>query len=309
MVLELLKKNYRVIILDNLSTGHKKLINKHAKFYHGDIRDKYLVNKILVQNKINAVIDFAACSIVSESMIKPIKYFQNNISATINFLELLCKHDINKIIFSSSAAVYGEPNNIPVTEQELVKPINPYGESKATIEKILYWLSKTYKIKYIILRYFNVAGADASATIGEDHNPETHLIPIVLKSILQKKIINLYGNNYPTCDGTCIRDYIHVTDLVRAHILALEYLSQEKSHNKIYNLGNQTGFSVLEIIKTAELITQQKINYKISQRREGDPAILIASHNKIKQELNWQPEFINLKQIISSAWNWHSTQN
>ncbi len=304
MVLELIKKNYNVVVLDNLSNGHMEAVNKKAKFYLGDIRDENLLTKIIADEKVEAVIHFAAYSLVGESMTNPAKYYDNNVLATFSLLDTMRKNNLNKIIFSSTAAVYGEPESIPICEDNAINPINPYGETKRTIEKMLYWFDKAYGIKYTVLRYFNVAGADESATIGEMHNPETHLIPVILKSILENKTIKVFGNDYPTKDGTCIRDYIHVTDLANAHILALENLTKTMS-SQIYNLGNNTGFSVMEILNAAQLVTGKKINYEIAPRRIGDPAILIASSEKAKKELGWQPKFYQPEKIISSAWNWH----
>lgn len=304
MVLELVKKNYNVVVIDNLSNGHKQSVSKHAKFYEGDIRDNLLLDKIIRTEKIESVIHFAAFSLVGESMIDPAKYYDNNVLATFSLLNSMCRNGINKIIFSSTAAVYGEPDSIPITEQNSVCPINPYGETKIAIEKMLHWFDNAYGIKSVALRYFNVAGADESGLIGEMHNPETHLIPIILKSIHDSKKIKVFGNDYPTKDGTCIRDYIHVTDLAIAHILALETLSKTME-SKIYNLGNNKGFSIMEIIKTVELVTGKKINYEIAPRRIGDPAVLISSSEKIKNELHWQPEFFTPEKIIATAWNWH----
>ncbi len=302
VVLELIKKNYDVIVIDNLSNGHKEFLQKDARFYEGDIRDEKLVEKIIHDEKIDSVIHFAAFSLVGESMINPTKYYDNNVLATFSLLNSLRKNNVKKIIFSSTAAVYGEPQSIPITEDNPVNPINPYGETKIVIEKMLHWFDKAYGIKYVALRYFNVAGADETGQIGEAHNPETHLIPIILKAVRDNKTIKIFGNDYPTPDGTCIRDYIHVTDLAAAHILALEKLSDQ---SKIYNLGNNKGLSVMEIVKTAEIVTGKKINYEIAPRRVGDPAILIASSEKIKNELGWQPKFCTPEKIISSAWNWH----
>lgn len=304
MVLELIKKNYNVVVLDNLSNGHMEAVNKNAKFYLGDIRDENLLTKIIANEKVEAVIHFAAYSLVGESMTNPAKYYDNNVLATFSLLDTMRKNNVHKIIFSSTAAVYGEPDSIPIREDNAINPINPYGETKRTIEKMLYWFDKAYGLKYTVLRYFNVAGADESATIGEMHNPETHLIPVILKSILENKTIKVFGNDYPTEDGTCIRDYIHVTDLANAHILALENLKKTMT-SQIYNLGNNTGFSVMEILNTAQKVTGKKINYEIAPRRIGDPAILIASSEKAKKELGWQPKFYQPEQIISSAWNWH----
>ena len=304
MVLELIKKNYDVVVVDNLSNGHRELVDKNAKFYTCDIRDDSLMDNIIQKENVEAVIHFAAFSIVSESMIDPAKYYDNNILATLSLLNTMRRNKINKIVFSSTAAVYGEPESIPIHEDNSLRPINPYGETKLTIEKMLYWFDNAYNIKYSILRYFNVAGADENIKTGEMHNPETHLIPIILKSILENKKIKIFGDDYPTQDGTCIRDYIHVTDLAIAHILALEKLNKTNK-SEIYNLGNGNGFSVMQIIKTAEKVTGKKINYEIAPRRIGDPAILIASSEKAKKNLNWQPKFYEPEKIISTAWNWH----
>ncbi|NFB56526.1 UDP-glucose 4-epimerase GalE [Clostridium botulinum] len=304
MVAYLIEKGYDVIILDNLSTGHKKAI-LGGKLYIGDLKDKEFLNKVFDENNIESVIDFAAFSLVGESVSNPIKYFENNIVSAINLLDTMKTHNVKYIVSSSTAATYGEPKKIPILEDDSTIPTNPYGESKLAVEKILKWCDKAYGIKYTSLRYFNAAGAHINGKIGENHNPETHLIPIILDVALGKreKII-IFGEDYPTKDGTCIRDYIHVSDLASAHLLALERL-KNGGDSDIYNLGNGKGFSVKEIIQTAKKVTGKEIKLEIGERRSGDPAILIASSKKAKEELNWDPKFSDISTIIKTAWNWH----
>jgi UDP-glucose 4-epimerase len=306
IVCELIRKHYDVVVIDNLSTGYRKLVHSKAKFYFGNISSTNILKRIFTENHIEAVIDLAASSVVSESIKNPIKYYSNNCSASLNLFKTMFEHNINKIVFSSSAAVYGTPSHLPITEESSLKPINAYGETKLVIENMLNWFHKAYHLRYVILRYFNVAGADKIEKIGEMHNPETHLIPIVLQSVLNKTIVKVYGDDHPTHDGTCIRDYIHVNDLATAHILALEALLYDKNTQaKIYNLGNSIGFSVLDIINMIETVTHIKVNYEIADKRSYDPAILIADSNKIRNELGWRPVLCDLKTIINSAWNWH----
>ncbi|HCL4438283.1 TPA: UDP-glucose 4-epimerase GalE [Clostridium botulinum] len=304
MVAYLIEKGYDVIILDNLSTGHKKAI-LGGKLYIGDLKDKEFLNKVFDENNIESVIDFAAFSLVGESVSNPIKYFENNIVSAINLLDTMKTHNVKYIVSSSTAATYGEPKKIPILEDDSTIPTNPYGESKLAVEKILKWCDKAYGIKYTSLRYFNAAGAHINGKIGENDNPETHLIPIILDVALGKreKII-IFGEDYPTKDGTCIRDYIHVSDLASAHLLALERL-KNGGDSDIYNLGNGKGFSVKEIIQTAKKVTGKEIKLEIGERRSGDPAILIASSKKAKEELNWDPKFSDISTIIKTAWNWH----
>ncbi|ENK1242696.1 UDP-glucose 4-epimerase GalE [Clostridium botulinum] len=304
MVAYLIEKGHDVIILDNLSTGHKKAI-LGGKLYIGDLKDKEFLNKVFDENNIESVIDFAAFSLVGESVSNPLKYFENNIVSTIHLLHVMKTHNVKYIVFSSTAATYGEPGKIPILENDGTIPTNPYGESKLAVEKILKWCDKAYGIKYTSLRYFNAAGAHINSKIGENHNPETHLIPIILDVALGKreKII-IFGEDYPTKDGTCIRDYIHVSDLASAHLLALERL-KNGGDSSIYNLGNEKGFSVKEIIEATKKITGKEIKSEIGKRRSGDPAILIASSKKAKEELNWEPKFSDINTIIKTAWNWH----
>ena len=304
MVAALLDKGEEVIVLDNFQKGHRNAI-LGGKVYEGDIRDKELLNKIFSENAIDAVIDFAADSLVGESVYEPLKYFNNNIGGTISLLEAMKEHGVNNIVFSSTAATYGEPKNIPIKEEDETIPTNPYGESKLAVERILKWCDKAYGIKYTVLRYFNAAGAHINGKIGEDHRPETHLIPIILEVALGKReAITVFGDDYPTKDGTCIRDYIHVMDLVNAHSLALERL-RIGGKSKTYNLGNGKGFSVKEVIEAARKVTGKEIKVIMAERRAGDPAELVASANKVMDELNWMPEYNSLETIIKTAWDWH----
>lgn len=304
MVAELLENGQDVVILDNLEKGHKDAL-LGGKLYIGDLRDKEILNKIFTENDIEAVIDFAAYSLVGESMTEPLKYFNNNVYGTISLLEAMKEHNVKYIVFSSTAATYGEPECVPILEDSKTIPTNAYGESKLLVEKILNWCDKAYGIKYTTLRYFNAAGAHINGKIGEDHSPETHLIPLILNVALGKRDeILIFGDNYDTKDGSCIRDYIHVSDLASAHSLALKRL-MNGGESRIYNLGNGTGFSVKEMIDIARKVTGHEIPAKVAPRRAGDPAILIASSEKAMKELNWKPKFNSVETIIETAWNWH----
>lgn len=304
MVAELLENGQDVVILDNLEKGHKDAL-LGGKLYVGDLRDKEILNKIFTENDIEAVIDFAAYSLVGESMTEPLKYFNNNVYGTISLLEAMKEHNVKYIVFSSTAATYGEPECVPILEDSKTIPTNAYGESKLLVEKILNWCDKAYGIKYTTLRYFNAAGAHINGKIGEDHSPETHLIPLILNVALGKRDeILIFGDDYDTKDGSCIRDYIHVSDLASAHSLALKRL-MNGGESRIYNLGNGTGFSVKEMIDIARKVTGHEIPAKIAPRRAGDPAILIASSEKAMKELNWKPKFNSVETIIETAWNWH----
>ncbi|MDU7215723.1 UDP-glucose 4-epimerase GalE [Clostridium sp.] len=304
MVAELLDKNIDVVVLDNLEKGHKNAL-LGGKFYIGDLRDKNILNKIFTENNIEAVIDFAAYSLVGESMSEPLKYFNNNVYGTINLLESMKEHNVKYLVFSSTAATYGEPKTIPIDESNETLPTNAYGESKLLVEKILKWCDSAYGIKFTALRYFNAAGAHVNGKIGEDHSPETHLIPLILNVALGKRDkIMIFGDDYDTHDGTCIRDYIHVSDLASAHSLALERLIKG-GESAIYNLGNGEGFSVKEVIDVARKVTNHPIPAEIASRRSGDPAKLIASSTRAMKELNWKPKYNDLETIISTAWNWH----
>ncbi|MDI3310771.1 MAG: UDP-glucose 4-epimerase GalE [Thermoanaerobacterium sp.] len=303
---ELFKRGEDVIVVDNLITGHKKAV-MGGKLYVGDIRDSEFMDKVFEQNDIEAVIDFAAFSLVGESVGKPLEYYENNVYGTMCLLKKMVKYGVKKIVFSSTAATYGEPERVPIKEDDKTFPTNPYGETKLAVEKMLKWCDNAYGIKHVVLRYFNVAGADESGIIGEDHNPETHLIPLILQVPLGKReFIEIYGDDYDTKDGTCVRDYIHVTDLADAHILALNKLRKDSS-SAIYNLGNGEGFTVNEVVETARKVTGHSIPARVVARRPGDPAKLVASSDKIMSELGWNPKHNALEEIIESAWRWHKS--
>ena len=304
-VRQLIDKGEEVIIVDNLETGHRDAVHPKAKFYNVDIRNEEDLDKVFLENKIDEVIHFAANSLVGESMTNPLKYFNNNVHGTEILLKTMIKHNVKKIVFSSTAATYGEPKNIPILESDETNPTNAYGETKLCMEKMMKWADKAHGVKYISLRYFNVAGANISGEIGEDHNPETHLIPLILQVPLGKReFISIFGDDYDTHDGTCIRDYIHVTDLADAHILAVQKL-REGSDSNIYNLGSGNGFTVKEMIEAARKVTGHEIPAEVCERRAGDPAKLVASSIKAREELGWQPKLENVEAMISSAWNWH----
>lgn len=303
--LELVKAGNEVAIADNLVTGYRKAIPKGAKFYEGDLRDFDFLNKLFQQEKIDAVIHFAAYSLVGESVTNPLKYYDNNLYGTKVLLEAMVKNNVGKIVFSSTAATYGEPENIPILESDRTCPTNPYGETKLAMEKMFKWTAEAHGLRYVSLRYFNACGADESGTIGEAHNPESHLIPLILQVPNGKReTISIYGTDYDTPDGTCIRDYIHVTDLAQAHILAVQYLNNG-GESDIFNLGNGVGYSVREVIETARKVTGHPIPATETSRRAGDPARLVASSEKAKKILGWKPVHDSLEEIISSAWNWH----
>ena len=306
-VYALIEKGENVVIIDNLETGHIEAVHPQAKFYQGDIRDRAFVDSVLDQEKIDAVIHFAANSLVGESMTNPLKYYDNNVNGTKVLLQSMVAHGIDKIVFSSTAATYGEPDRVPILETDKTEPTNAYGETKLAMEKMFKWTDSAHGMKYVSLRYFNACGAHASGEIGEAHTTETHLIPLILQVPLGKReTISIYGDDYPTKDGTCIRDYIHVTDLAQAHILAVEYLMKGNDSN-VFNLGNGIGFTVNEVIETARKVTGHPIPATITPRRAGDPAQLIASSDKARNVLGWNPQHADLEEIISSAWKWHST--
>lgn len=302
---ELIDKGEDVVIADNLQTGYIKAVHPKARFYKGDIRDKSFLDDLLKKEKIDAVIHFAANSLVGESMTEPLKYYDNNLYGTMVLLKSMVENGIDKIVFSSTAATYGEPENIPILESDHTEPTNTYGETKLSMEKMFKWVSKAHNLRYVSLRYFNACGAHVSGEIGEAHNPESHLIPIILQVPNGKReTVSIFGDDYPTKDGTCIRDYIHVTDLAQAHILAVEYL-RKGNPSDIFNLGNGIGFSVKEVIDTARKVTGHPIPAVVSPRRAGDPAQLIASSEKAKSVLGWKPEHADLEEIIATAWKWH----
>ena len=304
-VYELIDHGEEVVVADNLETGHIEAVHPKAKFYQGDIRDRAFVDKVFEECKIDAVIHFAANSLVGESMTNPLKYYDNNLCGTKVLLESMVAHRIDKIVFSSTAATYGEPKNIPIMESDSTHPTNCYGETKLSMEKMFKWTGRAHGLRYVSLRYFNACGAHESGEIGEAHAPETHLIPLILQVPNGKReAITIFGDDYQTPDGTCIRDYIHVTDLAMAHILAVQYLRDGNISN-IFNLGNGVGFSVKEVIETARKVTGHPIPAVISERRAGDPARLIASSEKARQVLGWNPQHDDLEKIIASAWKWH----
>ena len=302
---QLIEKGEEVVIVDNLQTGHRGAIHARAKFYEGDIRDCAVLDAIFTENEIEAVIHFAANSLVGESMEKPLLYFNNNVYGMQVLLEAMVRHGVDKIVFSSTAAVYGEPKRVPILEDDATEPTNTYGETKLTMEKMMKWVSRADGVRYVSLRYFNAAGALSDGSIGEDHKTETHLIPLILQVPNGKRAhITIYGDDYKTPDGTCLRDYIHVVDLADAHVLALEYL-RKGGESDIFNLGNGQGFSVKEMIAAAEKATGKKIAAEIGARRAGDPAQLIAFSDKARRVLGWQPRFIDVEEIIATAWKWH----
>lgn len=304
---QLIKNGEDVIIVDNLQTGHIDALPKDAKFYKGDIRDRAFLDKVFCENNIEAVIHFAANSLVGVSMSEPLTYYDNNVYGTQVVLETMVNHNVDKIVFSSTAAVYGEPKQIPILEDDETNPTNTYGETKLAMEKMMKWTNKSYGTRYVSLRYFNVAGAIDGGYIGEDHTPETHLIPLILQVPLKKReYITVFGEDYDTHDGSCIRDYIHVIDLANAHIKALNYL-REGNESNIFNLGSGNGFTVKEMIDAAKEATKEEIKVVIGERRAGDPAKLVASSQKAKETLGWTPEFDDVKKMIGDAWNWHKS--
>ncbi|MFC6322375.1 UDP-glucose 4-epimerase GalE [Companilactobacillus baiquanensis] len=299
----LCEMGYDVVVADNLETGHKQSVNENATFYQGDIRDREFLSRIFQIEKITDVIHFAAFSIVPESMKDPLKYFDNNTSGMISLLEVMRDFDVKHIIFSSTAATYGEPKQIPIKESDPTIPTNPYGESKLAMEKIIHWSEIAYGIKYVALRYFNVAGAKPDGSIGEDHNPETHLIPVVLEVAAgQRDKLTIFGDDYDTADGTNVRDYVHVEDLAEAHRLAMEYL-RSGNDSDVFNLGSSTGFSNKEILKTAREVTGKEIPAEIGPRRAGDPSTLIADSTKARKVLKWSPKYDDVHKVIEDAWN------
>lgn len=303
-VRELYRAGYEVLVLDNLVKGHREAIGD-IPLVEVDINDKPSLEQVFQKQKIDAVMHFAAYSLVGESVADPAMYYRNNVLGTLNLLEAMLKHGVKGIIFSSTAAVYGEPMELPITEEHPTRPTNPYGATKLAVEGMLHWFAQAYGLNYVSLRYFNAAGADVAGDIGEDHQPETHLIPLVLQTALGvRPEIKIFGTDYPTPDGTCIRDYIHVTDLANAHLLALEKIINEGG-SAIYNLGNGSGFSVREVIQVAQAVTGKPIKVAEAERRPGDPAVLVASSDKIKKELGWQPRFKELDKIVGTAWQWH----
>lgn len=305
-VYELIDNGADVVIIDSLETGHIEAVHPKARFYQGDIRDRAFLDDVLTKEKnIDGVIHFAANSLVGESMTNPLKYYDNNVYGTKVLLEKLIEYGINHVVFSSTAATYGEPKSIPIVETDPTQPTNAYGETKLAMEKMFKWCDVAHGLKYVALRYFNACGAHISGKIGEAHNPESHLIPLILQVPNGKReSIKVFGTDYPTKDGTCVRDYIHVTDLAAAHILAVKYLIDGNECNT-FNLGNGVGFTVNEVIEKAKQVTKLPIKVEQDARRAGDPAVLIASSEKAKEVLGWKPKYDSLETIIETAWNWH----
>ena len=305
-VYELIDNGADVVIIDSLETGHIEAVHPKARFYQGDIRDRAFLDDVLTKEKnIDGVIHFAANSLVGESMTNPLKYYDNNVYGTKVLLEKLIEYGINHVVFSSTAATYGEPKSIPIVETDPTQPTNAYGETKLAMEKMFKWCDVAHGLKYVALRYFNACGAHISGKIGEAHNPESHLIPLILQVPNGKReSIKVFGTDYPTKDGTCVRDYIHVTDLAAAHILAVKYLINGNESNT-FNLGNGVGFTVNEVIEKAKQVTKLPIKVEQDARRAGDPAVLIASSEKAKEVLGWKPKYDSLETIIETAWNWH----
>ncbi len=304
MVKDLIRADYDVVILDNLSRGHRDLVSGGV-FIEGDLGDAVLLKRIFTEHPISAVMHFAAYSLVGESVEKPLEYYRNNVARTVELLEAMRQQGVNRFIFSSTAAVYGEPGQVPITEDHPCQPTNPYGASKLAVEHLLADCERAASLKYISLRYFNAAGADESGKLGERHEPESHLIPLVLQVASGERMnIRIYGTDYPTPDGTCIRDYIHVSDLTQAHLLALKRLLNG-GDSAVYNLGNSRGYSVCEVIDTARRVTGHPIPATTSVRRPGDPVVLVADSGKIRGELDWKPRYEDLQTIIETAWVWH----
>lgn len=304
---------YSVVVADNLSNGLRELVDGRAKFVELDLRDVEGLNALFGAEKFDAVMHFAGSIEAGLSMKEPSAFFENNVVCGVNLLEAMRGAGVKRLIFSSTAAVYGNPVSVPIKEDAALEPVNFYGVTKLEFERLLKKYDEFWGIKSVCLRYFNAAGADESGKIGEAHNPETHLIPLVLKGLLDKKEeagggskLKVFGDDYDTPDGTCVRDYIHVKDLVDAHILALKFLV-DQGRSDVFNLGNGKGFSVLEVIKTAEKVTGFSVEYEVASRREGDPAVLVADSTKAKEILGWKPAYYKLEDIIASAWRWHSS--
>lgn len=304
-VYELIEAGRDVVVADNLQTGFRAAVHPKARFYNIDIRKRSEVDALFEKESIEGVIHFAACSQVGESMTLPLKYYDNNLSGTTVLLQSMVAHGVDKIVFSSTAATYGEPEQVPIRESDRTEPTNCYGETKLAMEKMMRWTGRAHGLRYVALRYFNACGAHPSGVIGEAHDPETHLIPLILQVPNGKREkISIFGEDYPTKDGTCVRDYIHVCDLASAHILALDYLLKG-GENNVFNLGNGVGFTVREVIDVARDVTGHPIPADECPRRAGDPAQLVASSEKARTVLGWDPQFADLKTIVETAWNWH----
>ena len=306
-VYELIEAGRDVVVADNLQTGFREAVHPKARFYNIDIRKRSEVDALFEKESIEGVIHFAACSQVGESMTLPLKYYDNNLSGTTVLLQSMVAHGVDKIVFSSTAATYGEPEQVPIRESDRTEPTNCYGETKLAMEKMMRWTGRAHGLRYVALRYFNACGAHPSGVIGEAHDPETHLIPLILQVPNGKREkISIFGEDYPTKDGTCVRDYIHVMDLAQAHVLALDYLMRG-GESDVFNLGNGVGFTVKEVIDVARKVTGHAIPAEVCPRRAGDPAQLVASSEKAKTVLGWKPQYADLETIVASAWNWHKS--
>lgn len=305
MVRALQRAGHAVVVLDDLSRGHREMIGDCA-FVQGDLGDRMLLDKLFRDHRIAAVMHFAAWSLVGESVEKPLAYYRNNVARTAELLDAMFAHSVQRFIFSSTAAVYGEPQHTPIAEDHPCRPTNPYGATKLAVERMLADCVVAHELRYVALRYFNAAGADPAGDIGEKHDPETHLIPLALEVAAGRRAaLRVFGTDYPTPDGTCLRDYVHVNDLAQAHLLALERLLGG-GDSGTYNLGNSHGYSVREVIEVARAVTGKPIPAHAAERRPGDPAILVADSSKARRDLGWSPEFEDLRAIIETAWAWHS---
>jgi UDP-glucose 4-epimerase len=305
MARRLLDDGHEVVVADSLERGHREVIDERAKFCEGDLTNKNFVNSIFSANKFDAVINFAGLIAMGESMENPYLYLHNNVEIALNILDEMVKNGSNNFIFSSSAGVYGNPESVPIREENRTKPTNPYGESKLIVEKIMHWYFETKKINSVALRYFNAAGASLDGKFGENHNPESHIIPNIINALLANKSFKLFGNDYKTKDGTNVRDYIHVLDLVEAHVLAIGKMQKEEG-TFIYNVGTGNGYSNKEIVEMVEKISGRKINIEYVQRRPGDADELFADPAKIKTELGFIAKYSDLETIIKTAWSWHT---
>ncbi len=301
----LIERGYEVVVFDNLCAGHRAAVHPKATFVLGDLLDRNALAALFSEHTFDGIMHFASHILVGESMQTPFKYLRDNIDAVTNLLEQATRHEVKRFILSSTANLYDNPEHVPITEDEAVIPGSVYGETKHVAERMLYWMDRIYGLKYVCLRYFNACGAHPKGHIGEDHHPESHLIPITLQVALGKREkLVIYGDDYDTPDGTCIRDYIHVLDLADAHIRAMEALGNG-ADSRVYNLGSGTGYSVLEVLETAREVTGHPIPAEVGARRPGDLPKLIADSTRIKKELGWQPEFDNIRVMIETAWNWH----
>lgn len=302
------QKGYDTIVFDNLVYGHREFV-KWGRFIQGDLSDTAVINRVFDENKIDAVFHFAAYAYVGESVKEPAKYYHNNVTCTLNLLEAMRKHGCDKIVFSSTCATYGVPETVPITEDMPQNPINPYGATKLMVERIFKDYATAYGLKFAVLRYFNAAGADPDGEIGEWHNPETHLIPLVLDAASgARESIKVFGTDYPTPDGTCVRDYIHVYDLATAHLLALEHLNHG-GKSDFFNLGNAKGTSVLEVIEAVKKVTGKTFRVDYDPRRPGDPPMLVGSSEKATTVLGWEPKYADIESIVTHAWNWYQKLN